>query len=53
MNMTVGTDGGVWVPVLDKDFDPIYGDLGKVDLGGVDKADNFAGRRFRTSLLRR
>ena len=42
MNMVVGTGGGVWVPTLDKDFDPIYGDLGKVDLGGVDTAENFA-----------
>ena len=30
------------MPTLDKDFDPIYGDLGKVDLLGVDKAGNFA-----------
>ena len=43
---------GVWVATLDKDFDPIYGDIGKVDngvrnaeaapLGGDDEADNFA-----------
>ena len=39
-----------WVPTLDKDFDPMYGDLGKVDndndetsnaVGGDDMADNF------------
>ena len=30
-----------WVATLDKDFDPIYGDLGKVDLFGDDKADTF------------
>ena len=37
-----------WVKTIDKDFDPMYGDLGKVDNGGLtgttggdDMADNF------------
>ena len=39
----------VWVPLLDADGDPLYGDLGKVDTntptvsGGDDKADNLVG----------
>ncbi|MXX23417.1 MAG: fibronectin type III domain-containing protein [Rhodospirillales bacterium] len=41
-NHVIGAKAGVWVPTLDKDFDPMYGDLGKVDVGGDDKADNFA-----------
>ena len=47
-NMVVGTTAGAagtiqgaWVATLDKDYDPMYGDLGKVDTGGDDKADNF------------
>ena len=40
-DMTIGAEGAVWVPTLDKDFDPMYGDLGKVDDAGDDKADNF------------
>ena len=32
----------VWVKTLDKDFDPIYGDLGKADHLGTDEAANFA-----------
>ena len=40
-DMVSGYDATVWVKTLDKDFDPIYGDLGKVDLGGNDKADTF------------
>ena len=31
-----------WVKTLDKDFDPMYGDLGKVSIDGNDNADNFA-----------
>ena len=42
LNRTVGADGGVWVPTLDDDFDPMYGDLGKVSTDGNDNADNFA-----------
>ena len=38
----VGTGSpAAWVKTVDKDYDPIYGDLGKVDIGGDDKADNF------------
>ena len=32
----------VWVPTLDDDYDPIYGDLGKVSTMGGDNAENFA-----------
>ena len=46
----IGAGGAVWIPTLDDDYDPMYGDLGKVDItleGGTDsgadgKADNFA-----------
>ena len=37
---------------LDDDYDPIYGDLGKVDTEGGDNADNFALDGFRTSAPR-
>ena len=47
-NMVVGTTEGdsstirgAWVATLDKDYDPMYGDLGKVDTMGDDEADNF------------
>ena len=30
------------MPTIDDDFDPMYGDLGKVDTGGDDESDNFA-----------
>ena len=40
-DMVSGYNATVWVKTLDKDFDPIYGDLGKVDLLGDDKADTF------------
>ena len=36
-----GYNGTAWVKTIDKDYDPMYGDLGKVDTGGDDKADNF------------
>ena len=41
-DMVRGADGGVWVAALDDDYDPIYGDLGKVSIDGDDEADNFA-----------
>jgi len=43
-NATVTADSRrtVWVPTLDKDYDPMYGDLGKVTIDGENTADNFA-----------
>ena len=41
-DMVRGADGGVWVAALDDDYDPIYGDLGKVSIMGGDNAENFA-----------
>ena len=54
------TTATVWVPLLDADNDPMYGDLGKVDTtnssstntgfdGGNDVADNFGAGRAGTS----
>ena len=37
-----GYNATVFVPTLDDDHDPIYGDLGKVTIDGLDKPDNFA-----------
>jgi len=37
-----GYNATAWVPTIDDDFDPMYGDLGKVDIGGDDESDNFA-----------
>ena len=34
---------GGWVPLLDKDGDPMYGDLGVVNASGDDAAANFVG----------
>ncbi len=41
-NRVSGYNATVWVPTLDDDNDPIYGDLGKVTIDGLDKPDNFA-----------
>ena len=41
VDVVSGYDATAWVRTVDKDNDPIYGDLGKVDAGGDDKADNF------------
>ena len=41
-DMVMGADGGAWVKTIDDDYDPMYGDLGKVDIGGDDESDNFA-----------
>ena len=40
-NVVSGYNNTVWVPTIDDDFDPIYGDLGKVDTSGDDEANNF------------
>ena len=49
-NLVYGAEGAtggtvdsrtVWVPTLDDDFDPMYGDLGKVSFG-TNTASNFA-----------
>ena len=37
-----GYNATAWVKTLDDDFDPIYGDLGKVSIVGADNAGNFA-----------
>jgi hypothetical protein len=37
----IATASAPWVLTVDEDFDPIYGDLGKVDTGGDDRADNY------------
>ena len=42
MNQASGYNDTVFVPTLDDDNDPMYGDLGKVTIDGQDTADNYA-----------
>ena len=37
-----GYNATAWVKTIDDDYDPIYGDLGKVSIDGDDESDNFA-----------
>ena len=39
---TDATTGHLTVELLDEDGDPMYGDIGKTDFNGNDKADNYA-----------
>ena len=39
--MVEGYGNTAWVKTLDDDFDPMYGDLGKVSVDGDDESDNF------------
>ena len=40
-DMVVGYNDSAWVKTIDDDFDPIYGDIGKVSIDGDDDSDNF------------